>query len=319
MARTIAFERDVARRRHGRHAALRPACRQSWPPRSSSARRSTRRTSNLSEIECRGQVTIEHVSRDTGGVTSHERMQLGAADDQSANGRDQRRRAGRHSFDAVRQRAWPLIPGSRAASRERLVAPPPNAAGKQAAFPASRFPRWAGRQHVHARADVPRRVRTVYGPVDSWEQELDLTRPETLPPDSMTLTCDDLRMNEDPVAARAAPAPADGSKRPIGPVQMQAKGERADRRPGAVARRVQRAGRSGELRASEGRVYPGRRYAYAGEALAAHGSRRNSPPTEARKIRYVRSTGEIKVEGIQYFEITPSDIENARRPTGGSG
>ena len=31
----------------------------------------------------------------------------------------------------------------------------------------------------------------------------------------------------------------------------------------------------------------------------------DSPPTEARKIRYVRSTGEVKVDGIQYFEITP--------------
>ena len=50
------------------------------------------------------------------------------------------------------------------------------------------------------------RVRTVYGPVDSWEQELDLTRPESLPPESMTLTCDDLRLNEDPLAAQAATA-----------------------------------------------------------------------------------------------------------------
>jgi hypothetical protein len=40
----------------------------------------------------------------------------------------------------------------------------------------------------------------------------------------------------------------------------------------------------------------------------------NSPPTEARKIRYVPKTGEIKVEGIQYFEITPADLQNARRP-----
>ena len=36
--------------------------------------------------------------------------------------------------------------------------------------------------------------------------------------------------------------------------------------------------------------------------------------TEARKIRYVRSTGETQVEGIQYFEFTPRDMQNAQRP-----
>ena len=49
-------------------------------------------------------------------------------------------------------------------------------------------------------------VRTVYGPVDAWEQELDLTRPDSLPPESMTLSCDELRLNEDPLAAQAAKA-----------------------------------------------------------------------------------------------------------------
>jgi hypothetical protein len=44
------------------------------------------------------------------------------------------------------------------------------------------------------------------------------------------------------------------------------------------------------------------------------GTGADSPPTEARKIRYVRSTGDVKVDGIQYFEITPSDLQNARRP-----
>ena len=79
--------------------------RQSWPRRFKFGQQVDQANMNLSEIECRGQVTIENVSRDAVGVTSHERMQLGAADDQSANGRDQRRRAGRDSLDAVWQRA----------------------------------------------------------------------------------------------------------------------------------------------------------------------------------------------------------------------
>ena len=69
------------------------------------------------------------------------------------------------------------------------------------------------------------RVRAVYGPVDSWEQELELTRPESLPPESMTLTCDDLRLNEDPLAAHAAAKPNNQSGPQIDAVQMQAKGD----------------------------------------------------------------------------------------------
>ena len=51
-----------------------------------------------------------------------------AADDQSANGRDQRRRAGRDSLDAVRRRAWPRcraarIQPRRSSSRRRRARP----------------------------------------------------------------------------------------------------------------------------------------------------------------------------------------------------
>ena len=143
------------------------------------------------------------------------------------------------------------------------------------------------------------RVRTVYGPVDSWEQELDPTRPETLPPDSMTLTCDDLRLNEDAVAARAA---ADAERPPASGRSGRCKcrpGRRADRGASAEPGRIQRAGRSGQLRTGEGRVRARRRTRHAGQAMATQRGGVDSPPTEARKIRYVRSTGEVKVEGIQ--------------------
>ena len=56
---------------------------------------------SFSQIDCEGQVKIENVSRDTGGVTSHDRMQLRPSDDQSANGRHPRPRARRDSLDAV--------------------------------------------------------------------------------------------------------------------------------------------------------------------------------------------------------------------------
>src|SRR5207253_11332230 len=70
------------------------------------------------------------------------------------------------------------------------------------------------------------RVRAVNGPVDSWEQELEITRPESLPPESMTLTCDDLRLNEDPLSSHKAASPNSPAGQPqMGDMQMQAKGD----------------------------------------------------------------------------------------------
>ena len=160
------------------------------------------------------------------------------------------------------------------------------------------------------------RVRTVYGPVDSWEQELDLTRPETLPPDSITLTCDDLRLNEDPIAARAACQP----RTP----QAGARWARCKCRPTAMCGSKGKCPRKAEFSVQADRAS----YEQAKDAFILEGDTRtpaklwrrtaagvDSPPLEARKIRYVRSTNEAKVEGIQYIEINSGDIENARRPT----
>jgi len=158
------------------------------------------------------------------------------------------------------------------------------------------------------------RIRTVYGPVDSWEQALDLTRPETLPPDSLTLTCDALRLNEDPLAARIVANSNDGVKKPIGPVQLRATGDvrLSGQVPGQGDFNVQADQASydqyKDLFTLEGNTRtPAKLWRRSGTGPVG-------PPTEARKIRYTRSTGEIKVEGIQYFEITPNDLQNARRP-----
>jgi hypothetical protein len=159
----------------------------------------------------------------------------------------------------------------------------------------------------------------VYGPIDAWEQELDLARPESLPPESMTLTCDDLRLNEDPLAARAVDrsnSPTVAGNKPIGPVQLQARGD--VRIAGQMAAQ-------GEFRIQADRAS----YEKEKEAFILEGDTRtparlwrrtqtgaDAPPLEARKIYYNRTTNQAKVIGIQYLEITPSDVEKASRPTG---
>ncbi len=63
-----------------------------------------------------------------------------------------------------------------------------------------------------------RRVQCVYGPVDDWQQELPLHAPDRLPVETVTLTCETLELNEDPLARRQPRA--NGSK--LGPIEIRA-------------------------------------------------------------------------------------------------
>jgi len=163
-----------------------------------------------------------------------------------------------------------------------------------------------------------RRVRTVYGPVDSWEQELDLDRPESWPPGTVMLACDELGVNEDPVAVRTMPRPPDGGSRALGPMELRARGnvhiEGGSPTMGTFAAQAERA-----------------TYQQAKDLFVLEGSQR-SPATiwqqrqlggqftqnSARKIQYWRATGQVKVEDIRVFEFTPpagptSAPQDARR------
>jgi lipopolysaccharide export system protein LptA len=265
---------------------------------------------DLSEIECQGQVTIDHLARDAVGVTSHERTQLAGLRVNMQTGElgglgpgiIRSTRFG-NGLDALTNG-----PGQAVAT----ITPPQPAAGNKLHFLRVDFQsRLEGNIYTRELTFYDR-VRTVYGPVDAWEQELDAARPETLPPDAMTLFCDRLRINEDPVAARLAPAGPSGDSRPMGPVQLQALGNVriAGQSPTQGAFSAQAARASFEqakdvfILEGDGRT----------PATLWRTGQRGSPPA-ARKITYVRSTGQITVDGIQFFEFSPEDIENARRPS----
>ena len=63
-----------------------------------------------------------------------------------------------------------------------------------------------------------RRVQCVYGPVDDWQQELPLHAPDRLPVETVTLTCETLELNEDPLARRQ-PRTTDSK---LGPIEIRA-------------------------------------------------------------------------------------------------
>ncbi|MCI0333303.1 MAG: hypothetical protein L0228_08785 [Planctomycetes bacterium] len=268
------------------------------------------RAIDVSEIECNGRVTINHLSRDAVGVTSHERAQLArlAINQQtgaiSGDGPGVIRST--RFGDGLAALAGPQNPAA-----PQLAAPPPGAAGSKLHFLRIDFQRGLTGILYTRELTFHERVRAVYGPVDAWEQELDANRPENLPPDAMTLSCDEMRINEDPVAARAMPVAANGQKKSIGPVQFQATGNvRIDGevpKHGAFSAKAERAS-----------------YEEAKDAFILEGNGRTpatlwragqtGAPPAARRIRYVRKTNEVSVDGIQYLEIRPQDIESARRP-----
>jgi hypothetical protein len=118
-----------------------------------------------------------------------------------------------------------------------------------------------------------------------------------------------MRINEDPMAAR--PAPNDLQKKLVGPINFVASGNvRIDGqtpKQGAFSAQADQA-----------------RYEQSKDAFVLEGSGRTpatlwragqqGAPPAARRIRYVRSTGEVAVDGIQFLEILPGDIKNAQRP-----
>lgn len=269
---------------------------------------------NVSQIDCEGQVTIENVSRNTEGVTSHDRMQLGRLSINQQTGAISGQGPG-----VIRSTRYGGGLGSLAgpsAGQPQIAVPPPGASGSKLYFLRVDFHTGMDGNMYTRELTFHGRVRAVYGPVDSWEQELDLTRPESLPPESMTLTCDDLRLNEDPLAARSSanPTPNTPGGKQMGPLQLQAKGDV----------RIQGATLSqGEFRIQADRASYDRQK----DAFTLEGDTRtparlwrraqagaDASPFEARTIYYSRSTNVARATGFQNLEIGPEDLDKVRRP-----
>jgi hypothetical protein len=161
--------------------------------------------------------------------------------------------------------------------------------------------------NIHTRElRFQQRVRTVYGPVDAWEQRLDGTRLDSLPPDSLVLSCNELWVNEDPLHSQS-PEPYSVGRRPMGPVQLRAEGNvRID---GLLANQ-----------GTFGAEADWASYEQAKDLFHLKGNPRvpakvwqrrgpndNAPPFAAQTIQYDRRTGKPSGTGIQYLEYTPPE------------
>jgi hypothetical protein len=263
----------------------------------------TQKTIDLSEVECTGKVTIDHLTRDKQGVTSHERMALARLTINQQTGTIAGDGPG-----VIRSTRFGTglvaLTGKQNPTAPSLISPPPGAPGSKLHFLRVDFRKGMSGNMYTRELTFLENVRAIYGPVDSWEQELDVMRPESLPPDAMTLSCDRLRINEDPVASQATPQPG-SEKQPIGPVQLVAESN---------VRIDGQAPRHGAFSATAARAS----YDQLKDAFILEGDGRTpatlwrqgqqGAPPQANWIRYVPSTGQISVDKIQYIEITPQDI-----------
>jgi hypothetical protein len=191
------------------------------------------------------------------------------------------------------------------------AAPPTRAAGSKLHFLHVDFQKGLTGNLVLRDVAFHDRVRALYGPVDAWEQELDLSRPESLPPEAMTLSSEMMRINENPMAARIAVQPATGQKTTIGPIQFQATGnvciDGQEPKRGAFRARADEAtyDQLKDTFVLQGTPRTPATLWWAGQQGA---------PAAAQSIRYVRSTGDYQINQLQPLELNRDEIENARRP-----
>jgi hypothetical protein len=272
---------------------------------------------DLEEAEFRGNVSINHRSRDDAGVVSHERLQLARLTINQQTGDISGDGPGIFRSTRYGEGLSSLASPGKTPLAQNGIWPPPGAAGSAAGsklyFLGVDFQQGLKGNMYLRELTLYDRVRTVYGPVDSWEQELDVARPETLPPDSVRLLCDELRVNENPIAARATVAGLDADSRPLGPIQLQAKhnvridGHSAER--GAFAAQADRASYEQEkdVFLLEGDLRTPATIWYAGQS--------GSPPA-FKRITFSRSRQHVEVDGLLYMEFSSGDLESARRASG---
>jgi len=266
------------------------------------------RAIDVSEVYCDGRVAINHVSRDEMGVTSHERIHLASVSINQQTGAIAGVGPG-----VIRSTRFgdALIMLTSPQSAAQAASPPSRAAGAKLHFLRVDFQQGLTGNLVLRDVAFHQRVRAVYGPVDAWEQELDPTRPEGLPPQAMTLSSDTMRISEIPMAVRTSVNQPAGQGNLIGPIQFRATGnvciDGQEPKRGAFRARADEATYD-QLKETFNLLGTSRTPA------TLWWSGQQGAPAAAQSIRYVLSTGDYQINQLQPLELNRDEIENARRP-----
>jgi hypothetical protein len=265
---------------------------------------------DLLEVTCRGRVKIDHRSRDEVGVTSHERMEL------------ERLTVNQQTGDISGDGPGVIRSSHYASQMSALATPgaPPAAAASNTKLHFLRVDFQQGlKGNLYLREiTFLARVRAIYGPIDAWEQELDANRPDLLPPDTLMLTSNKLRVNEDPVMANHRTRDlAQATGLPLGPIQLTAeKNVQINGQSPAKGMFYASADRASYTQIKEQFILEGTNRI---PATLAHQDPRTGQRIDnsAGKIIFNRLTGEAQWDAVRSFEFTPgtgSSIKSAVGP-----
>ncbi len=269
---------------------------------------------DVAEVECSGHVVMDHKSRDAVDITSHERMEL-------------ERLTVNQQTGAISGSGPGVIRSTHFAEQLSTLGGPGGTAAKSATTSSAKlhflrvdFQKELKGNLINREIEFYTRVRTVYGPVDAWEQGLDANRPESLPPETLSLTSDSLRVNEDPLAAGRRPHElAEASGQAFGPVQMTARGNvRIDGQSPQQGMFAATAERASYTQSKEQFILEGNSRV---PATLSHTDPLSGQQIDnsAGKIIFNRLTGQAEWDAVRVFEFTPgggggSSLENAFGP-----
>jgi hypothetical protein len=141
-------------------------------------------------------------------------------------------------------------------------------------------------------------VRTVYGPVDAWDQRLTMTLDGRPAPDTIWITCERLTASENPYGRLQTPA-TPGQPRPLGPIDLKAEGgveiELEHPEQGAINLRGQ------EATYDQLKTMFNLKGSRSAPAIISQQKFPGAPPSEqtAEGWTYFQNTGEIKINSPQ--------------------
>ncbi|MEM8864943.1 MAG: hypothetical protein AAGF31_05290, partial [Planctomycetota bacterium] len=265
--------------------------------------RGSGRAVEVAQIECRDGVTIDHRTLDEQGPTSHERAQLATLTINQQTG-------------AIAGTGPGWVRSVRLSSGSNPLANLAGSAPAATTPPSSNQPRLrllrvhfqqnlAGNYKGSVRQiNFSGQVRTIYGPVISWQQDLPVVSPQALPPDTATLACDYLQVSEDPTA-RFNGSPLVVSKTKLAPIELIATGNvrmegAAD--DGSVFNAL--ANRASYNQSKELFVLEGDARSKATLWVQKPGEGRLKYP--AGKISYWRTSGKVQTDNFGAVQYTPT-------------
>ncbi len=181
------------------------------------------RDPEVAQLECWEGAVAEFDQRDAAGaVTSHNRLEVVSLVVNQVTG--EIRGDGPGHVDSVHLSkkgsaalALPTAPGQRAP--EPTI--DPNAPPQLRHLSIDFVRNFEGNLHARWIA-VAGDVKTIYGPVDKWDQRLSMTPDGRPGPDTIWISCDRLKANESPYGRMQTPT-VDG-RRPMGPIELSAEG-----------------------------------------------------------------------------------------------